>query len=210
MGATPARRAIEVISGTERAATALNPLRLLILEQLREADTAAGVAKSLGLPRQRVHYHVRALEQAGLVELIDERRRGNFVERRVRSKAHAWLIAPQVLGSVAAGEAEVRDRFSTSYLLALAARTIRDVAALRTAAAEAGKKLATFTLESEIRFASPAAQHEFTEELANAVAALVARHHDARAEGGRTFRFHVTAYPAASPAANEPDGSDET
>ncbi|MCI0432492.1 MAG: helix-turn-helix domain-containing protein [Gemmatimonadetes bacterium] len=202
-----AEPAIEVIGATDRAATVLNPLRLQILERLREADTAAGVARALGLPRQRVHYHVRELERAGLVETVEERRRGNFVERRIRARAQAWLIAPQALGAVGASQADVGDRFSSSYLLSMAARTIRDVAALREAADAAGLKLATFTLESEVRFSSPQAQHQFVEELTDAVADLVARHHDERTPQGRAFRFHITAYP--SPATNGERGAFE-
>ncbi len=201
--------AIEVIDAPERAASMLDPLRLRILEQLRETGTAADVARALGLPRQRVHYHVRELERAGLIELIEERRRGNFVERRVRAKARAWLISPGALGDLGAGPADVQDRFSSSYLLALAARTIRDVAGLREGADAAGKQLATFAIETEVRFPTPAAQHAFAEDLANAVADVVARHHDAHSPGGRTFRLHVTAYPGPARAVTVPP-SEET
>jgi DNA-binding transcriptional ArsR family regulator len=71
--------AVDVIEDSERAAALLSPMRLQLVESLREPDSAAGVARKLGLPRQKVHYHLRELERAGLVEVLEERRKGNVV-----------------------------------------------------------------------------------------------------------------------------------
>lgn len=197
---------VAAIDATDRAAAMLDPVRLRILEQVRdEADSAAGIARTLGLPRQRINYHVRQLERAGLLEAAGERKRGNFVERLVRAKARAWVIAPQVLGGVAASADEVRDRFSTSYLMALAGRAIRDVSELRDRAEAEGKRLATFTLETEARFASPADANAFVEDLSNCMATLVAKYHDEHAREGRTFRFHVMAYPGSPGIMPQPE-----
>jgi DNA-binding transcriptional ArsR family regulator len=195
------------IVNAERAAAMLNPLRLRILEHLRdEADSAAGVARALGMKRQQVTYHVRELERAGLLDAVGERKKGNFVERLVRAKARAWLIAPEALGGVAASAEEVRDRFSTSYLLALASRSIRDVAELRERADAAGKRVPTFTLETEARFASPVDAHAFVEELSTCMATLVAKYHDEVAPEGRIFRFNVMAYPGGRVAVPDTGG----
>ena len=95
--------AVATINATDRAATMLDPVRLRILELVRDdADSAAGVARVLGLPRQRVNYHVRELERAGFLELVVERKRGNYVERLFRAKARAWVIAPQARAASAA------------------------------------------------------------------------------------------------------------
>jgi DNA-binding transcriptional ArsR family regulator len=193
---------IELIHGAEAAAAALHPLRRQILEQLRETDSAAGVARALRLPRQRVTYHVRELERQGLVEAVGERKRGNCVERLVRSTARSYLIAPQVLGDVGAVEG-VRDQFSSSYLLAVAAQTIRDVAEMRKGADRTRLKLATLSLQAEVRFASPAAQHEFAEELASSVAHVVSKYHDEHSPGGRVFRFNLLGYPRPVRAAED-------
>jgi len=186
--------AVELITGAGAAAAAVHPLRRRILEQLREPGTAAGVARNLGLPRQRVTYHVRELQRLGLVETVGERRRGNCVERLVRATATSYLIAPEALGGVGAGGA-VKDQFSSSCLLAVAAQTIRDVGALREKADAAEKRLPTFSLQTEVRFATPGAQHDFAEELATSVAALVAKYHDENAPDGRYFRLNLFSYP---------------
>jgi len=73
---------------------------------------------------------------------------------------------------------------------------------MRDAAGKAGKRLATLTLTSEVRFASPAARTAFAEDLATAFAGLCAKYHDESAEDGRLFRFFVGGHPAPKKAAD--------
>jgi hypothetical protein len=90
----------------------------------------------------------------------------------------------------------IQERFSSAYLVAVAARAIHDLAVLRTRAARAGKQLATFTLETSVKLASAAELNAFAEELTKAVARLAAKYHDERARRGRTFKFIIGSYPA--------------
>jgi DNA-binding transcriptional ArsR family regulator len=177
----------------------LDPLRLRLLEELREPDSAAGLARRLRLPRQKVNYHVRELEKQRLVELVGRRRRGNCTARILRATAHSYVISPTALGGVGADPAAVRDRFSAAYLVAVVARAVQDVGELAARADKSGRRLATLTLETEVRFASAEARAGFAEELARAVARLTDRYHDANAPGGRAFRFVVAGYPATHP-----------
>jgi predicted transcriptional regulator len=179
-----------------QAAALLQPQRLRLLEGLSEPDSAAGLARRLGLPRQQLNYHLRELERAGLVELVEERRRGNCIERVVVATARRYVISPEVLGGLGGDCTGIRDHFSSTYLVAVAARTIRELGELRMRADEEGKRLATMTLESELRFASVEARNAFAKELSDAVAHLVVKYHDATAPGGRGFRVVVGAYPS--------------
>ena len=191
------------VLGAAPAATLLNPLRRRILEGLQEPGSAASVARTTGLPRQKVNYHLRELEREGLVELLEKRKKGNCVERIVRATARAYLVSAEALGVLAGGAASVQDRFSAAYLLAVGAQAVREVAALRERADEAGKSIATVALQTEVRFASAADRASFASELADAVAALVAKYHDKHAPTGRTYRVAALAYPkprAAHPA----------
>jgi len=190
---------LDVIATVERAAVLLDPLRLRLLEELREPDSAAGLARRLRLPRQKVNYHVRELEKQRLVELVGRRRRGNCTARILRATAQAYVIGPGVLGALGADPATVRDRFSAAYLVAVAARVAQDVGELGARADKAGRRLSTLTVETEVRFASAEARAGFAEELARAVARLTDKYHDAKAPGGRAFRFVVAGYPATPP-----------
>jgi DNA-binding transcriptional ArsR family regulator len=190
---------LAVIASAGKAAALLDPLRLRLLEGLREPESAAGLARRLRLPRQRVNYHLRELEKQKLVELVGKRRRGNCTARLLRATARAYVISPAALGAVAADPAEVRDRFSAAYLLSVAARALEDVGRLDERARQSGKRLATLTLETEVRFASAEARSAFADELAGAIARLVDKYHDGSSPGGRPFRFVLAGYPAARP-----------
>jgi len=173
----------------------LRPLRARIIEELSQPRSAAAIAKRLELPRQNVTYHLRELEKEGLVELVEERRVGNCVERIVRATARAYLVSAEALGALAEGAASVQDRFSAAYLLAVGAQAVREVATLRQKADDLGKSLATMTLQTEVRFASAGDRAAFARELTDAVAKLAAKYHDKRAPAGRTYRVAALAYP---------------
>ena len=189
---------LQVVQSSERAAAMLHPLRMQVLEALREPRSATGLARLIGLPRQKVNYHLRELEKHGFVELVEERRKGNCIERIYRSTARAYVISPDTVGMLAADPEQIQDRFSSAYLTALAAKATRDLGRLRARAAKAGKRLATFSLQTEVRFASAAARAAFAEELTREFSALVARYHDEEARGGRRFTFIVGGYPRLS------------
>jgi DNA-binding transcriptional ArsR family regulator len=192
--------AAQVIQSAAAARSLLHGERLRILEQLATPDSAAGIGRRLNLPRQKVNYHLRALEKHGFVALAEERRKGNCLERVMRATARSYFISPAALGALGMGEPETRDRFSSAYLLWSAARVLREVALLRGRAERAAKSLATLTLETEIRFATAAARLHFSQELVEAVAALVTKYHNERAGGGRVFRVLLGAYPAVAQA----------
>ena len=193
----------------DRAAQALfRPMRLRILEELRTAETAAGVARKLRMPRQKVSYHLRQLEHDGLVELVEERRKGNCVERWVRATARSYLVGAAALESLGTGDPEVaRDRFSSAYLLATVGRTARELAELRAGAERAGKRLATFALTADVEFATPQARADFFEELTNQLARLVSRYHDQRTPGGRAVRLVIGAYPTRAQRSSRDDST---
>lgn len=187
--------ALEVVQDTERAQALLHRARLELLEHLAEPSSAAALGRRLGLPRQRVNYHLRELLAKGLVELVGESRKGSCVERQYRRTGAGYAISPAALGPLAVSPEDVQDRFSAAFQIALASRAVQELAALEAGARAAGKRLATLTLESEVRFATPEARHAFSEELASALAALVRKYHDGSAEGGRSFRLWAGAYP---------------
>ncbi len=188
--------ALKVVDRPRQAAAMLHPLRLRLLSELATPDSAAGLARKLNLPRQKVNYHLRELEREGLVELEQERRKGNCLERVIRTVARSYLISPETIGPIAIDPEQVRDRFSSAYMAALAARTIRDLSILRRRAKSARKKLATLSIHSQVRFASARDRAAFSEELSNEIARLVAKYHDEDAKGGRRFELTAGFYPA--------------
>lgn len=193
MDQTPA---LDIIRSPEAAAALLDPVRQRLLSHLAEPGSATGLSRRLRLPRQRINYHLRELERVGLVELVEERRRGNCLERVVRATARAFIISTEALGAIGPTAETATDRLSSAYLMSAAGRVIRDVAVLDARARKEKKRIATLTLEADVRFASAEKRAAFAEELADAVARLAARYNDDRASGGRRFRLLAAVYPA--------------
>jgi DNA-binding transcriptional ArsR family regulator len=186
---------IGVIEDAAAAEVSLAPVRAAILAALVVPGSAATLAPRLGLARQKVNYHVRALERHGLVQLVEERRKGNVMERVVQASAASYVISPAALAAVQPDPSRAPDRMSARWLLAVAARMVRDVGALVTRAARAGRPVATFAMDGEIRFASAAARAAFAAELTGAITSLVAKYHDEHAEGGRDHRLVIAVHP---------------
>ncbi len=78
---------VEVIENAEAAAVVLDPVRARLLGELAVPASAAGLAARVGITRQKVNYHLKALETHGLVELFEERRHGGITERVLRASA---------------------------------------------------------------------------------------------------------------------------
>jgi DNA-binding transcriptional ArsR family regulator len=186
---------VDVIDDPAAAVVALDPVRARLLAALAEPGSAAALAARVGLSRQKVNYHLRALEAHGLVRQVDERRWGGLTERLLVATAASYVVSPGALGAAASDPARIADRLSARYLIALAARIVREVGDLARRADQQEKRLATLALDTEIRFRSAAERAAFTAELASAVGSLVSRYHDAAAPGGRPHRLVVAAHP---------------
>lgn len=170
---------------------AWSPLRQALLDALREPASASALAARLGETRQRVNYHVRELEKAGLVEMVEERARRGCTERIVKVTARAVVVEPGVVGNLVA---VTQDRFAADMLLALAARTVGDVARMRERAEAQGRRLVTFAIEADVGFDQPADIERFANQLAEQVTALAASFDTGRAR--HRYRVIVGGHPA--------------
>ncbi|HZA78544.1 MAG TPA: helix-turn-helix domain-containing protein [Acidimicrobiales bacterium] len=183
---------VEVIEDAGAAAVALDPLRARLLAELVEPGSAATLAARVGIARQKVNYHLKALESHGLLEVAEERKRGGITERVMRATAAAYIVSPAALGDSAADPDQAPDRLSARYLIALAGRVVREVGDLTRRATAAGKRLPTLAIDTEIRFRSAADRAAFADELTAAVIDLAARYHH---DDGRPHRLVVAAHP---------------
>src|SRR5574339_442723 len=196
-----------IIDDPARARVALQPIRLRLLHLLERPQSAPQLAKATGMPRQRVLYHLRKLEAQRLVEAHDHGSVGRRIDRSYVRTATSYAIAPKTLGGVAVDSRTVADAFSAAYLSAVAGQALNDLAALGRAAAARGKRVPTLTLETDVRFATPADQRRFAGELTAALTTLAAKYHHPDAPQGRTFRVFACGYPAVpSPSAEREGG----
>jgi DNA-binding transcriptional ArsR family regulator len=197
---------LAVIENAGVAEASLDPMRARLLAALAEPASATQLAARTGLARQKVNYHLRMLEQHGLVELVEERRKGNVTERVMRATAASYVISPAALADVAPDPDRARDQTSARWLIALAARIVREVGALLAGATAARQRLATFAIDTEIRFASAADRAAFAAELSDALTTLVERYHDEQAPGGRRHRLVLALHPSLKTPLPGPGG----
>ena len=202
-------RAFDIIDDPTRARVALQPTRLRLLHLLERPQSAPQLAKEMDMPRQRVLYHLRQLEAQQLVEAQEHGSVGRRIDRSYVRTATSYAIAPKTLGGVAVDSRTVADAFSSAYLSAVAGRALNDLAALGRAAAARGKRVPTLTLETDVRFATPADQRRFADELTSALATLAAKYHQPDAPQGRTFRVFACGYPAVPSRTDEPEARRE-
>src|SRR4051812_45819893 len=168
---------VAVIEDPAAAEISLDPIRSRLLAELASPGSATMLAGIVGLPRQKVNYHLRTLEQHGLIHLVEERRKGNVTERVLQATAASYVISPAAMAAVAPDPGRAPDRLSARWLLALAARLVRDVGALITGATKADQRVATYATDGEIRFATPADRAAFAGELTEALTKLISKYH---------------------------------
>ena len=191
---------MEVIEDRGAAVIALDPVRSRLLAELSEPASAGALAVRMHMPRQKLNYHLRALEAHGLVELRQERKRGGITERVLQATAASFVVSPAAVEERAADPGQAADRLSARYLVALAGRVVREVGALARHADAAGKRLPTMAIDTEIRFRSASDRAAFADDLTAAVLDLAARYHH---DHGRPHRLIFTAYPR--PPKRRPD-----
>ena len=186
---------VEVIDQPGAAAVALDPVRTRLLAELRTPASAATLAAKVGLSRQKVNYHLNKLQAHGLVEEAETRRWGGLTERLLVATAASYIVSPEALGAAGSNPARLRDRLSAAYVIALAARIVREVGGMSRHALRDDQRLPVLGLDTDVRFASPADRADFAKDLTAAMALLVSKYHDMSAPDGRWQRLAVTVHP---------------
>ena len=188
-----------LIDEAEQALLALDPVKRRLLSALRQPASAAMLARQLDMPRQQIGYHLRALEEAGLIHLAEERVRRGFVERVLVAAADSFVLDPAMLvpPSVAS-----QDSYSAAHLVQAAGAVVREVTRMRGAAESAGQRLLTFTIEADLGFSEPKDFDAFADALARSVADL-ARQYPA-APGRKSYHVVIGAHPAVAGTSDKP------
>lgn len=190
--------ALEPVREPTRARVLLQPLRTEILSLMRTPRSATEVAEQLGLARQKVNYHVRALGAAAFLEKAGRRRKRNLYEQLWVASARSFVLLPELLGALGADPSQIEDRWGAAHLLALASRMQSDVA-------RAGNEpIATLSLDAELRFTSAEQRARFAQALTEAVAKVLAEHASPAIDPagkpgpGEPYRLALGCYPVVN------------
>lgn len=201
---------IEYLTDLDRVTVLLHPLRLQIMELAIEETSGTDAARRLGLPRQMVNYHVSALEKAGFLVRVSDVRRRNMVERRVRASARAYLISPDILGSLSGARRRPPDPATRTALLSLAARVQRDLGS------SSGRRdpndPPALSFSSKLHFSSASSRGDFIRALGEAVVAVIREFSAPTVDGrgdsqpyGLVLGLYPLPYPSSSSISPEGD-----
>jgi DNA-binding transcriptional ArsR family regulator len=172
-----------------------HPTRVAILEALREPASAAAVARTIGQPRQRVNYHLKELETAGLVARTGEERTGNFVATLYRAVARTFVVSPKVAWADGRRIDALRNHHSLETLVQLGERLQSDAAELLDRAAFDGEQIASASVTADVRFASEEERAAFMNDYLRAVRELLEKYGSKR---GEPYRAALAVYPRGS------------
>ncbi len=185
--------AVAVLDSSEQLAAITHPSRLRVLDALRAPDSAAGVARQLGEPRQRINHHVRELAKAGLLVEAGERRKGNFVEQLYEAAAGTFVLSPRFTWGEGARLRAIVDQVSLRHLVDVGERLQRDAAWLLDRAAFDGEEIPAVAVEASVRFADAEARAAFLDDYLALTARLIEQHATA---DGDAFTVALVAHPS--------------
>lgn len=185
------------IENVEQASTALKPIRIEILQRLDEPRSCPELGEALGETPQKIYYHVKQLQQAGLVEKVDERRVRGTVEGYYQAVARAYWLAPHLVSEIG-GAALTQDQVSLRYLLSLAQEMHEDVARLGQRS-ESGQDAPSLALSAHIHLPDGARRAAFMQDVQRSIKALARQYglpeNDELVGPGETFRLMLACYP---------------
>ncbi|NWF68287.1 MAG: helix-turn-helix transcriptional regulator [Chloroflexi bacterium] len=185
------------VDDLERALALLKPQRLEILKRLDEPRTCPELADFFDESPQKVYYHVKALENAGLVAKVAEKRVRGTVEGYYQARARSYWLAPKLIGQIGGARA-AQDQLSLRVLLQLAEEVIEDTGKLGAASA-VGQSVPSLSLSAHIHLPDANRRAAFMQELQATFQQLARKYglpeDDVAITDGQGFRLVLLCYP---------------
>jgi DNA-binding transcriptional ArsR family regulator len=185
-------KAIAEVTDLDALQALAHPIRLRILAELREPASAAAVARALGQPRQKVNYHVKELERAGLARLVGERRTGNLMESLYQATAATYMVSPRLAWVDRPRINALAEQVALESLVAVGERLQRSAALLLDRAAFDGEQIASAAVEAEVRLADATQRKAFLAEYVAAIGPLLKKYGAAQ---GDAYRVVLAVHP---------------
>ena len=197
------------VEDLDQASVLLKPRRVEILQHLGEPRSCVELAEMLQDTPQKIYYHIKALEQAGLVEKVSERRVRAIVQGFYQARARSYWLAPSLVGHIDAGQ-RVQEQASLGFLLGLAEQLQTEVGHL---AQTEALEIPSLGLAAQIELRDEEQRSDFMHDLQQSIQALARKYGrqigDHEPESGQVFRLLIACYPASKrPAESSPDRRD--
>jgi hypothetical protein len=189
------------IESVDQAATLLQPFRIDLLQQMVEPRTCPELGAHFDMTAQKIYYHIKALEKAGLVERVSENRVRGVVEGVYQAKARSYWLAPKLVGLIG-GTQPTQDQTSLRFLLSLAEEMYEDIGHLGQKS-EVGQDVPSLGLSAQIYLPDSGRRADFLNDVQTVFQSL-ARKYGIPADDmgddlvGKAFRLILACYPRES------------
>lgn len=169
-----------------------HPIRRKILAALRSPGSAASIGRLIGLPRQKVNYHLKELARVKLVRSSGERRKGHLIEKLYEAVAGTFVLSPRTGWDDDRRRQALHDQISLARLVQLGEQLQQDAIALLDCAAWDDEQIPSASVETEIRFRDESARAAFMREYLEALGPLIDKY---GVRDGESFRVMLAVYP---------------
>lgn len=189
------------IESVDQAATLLTPFRIDLLKHMVEPRTCPELAATFEMSVQKIYYHVKALEKAGLIDKVEENRVRGIVEGVYQAKARSYWLAPKLVGEIG-GKGAAKDQTSLRFLLTLAEEIHDDIGHLGHQS-EAGANVPSLGLSAHIYLPDGERRAAFLNDVQHIFQELARKYGTDESEVGKTFRLILACYPSLNQSSNE-------
>ena len=171
------------------------PIRLELLSELAEPRTCGQLAGVFHSSPQKICYHLKVLERAGLVKKVYEKRVRGIMEGYYQAAAGSFWLAPELVKDLG-GERRANEQMSLGYLLGLAEQVQSEVAPLLDHEAD----IPVLGISAQVNLRQGSDRAEFLQELQAAVQRIAEKYgasvEDQSLGGGdENFRLIFACYP---------------
>ncbi len=185
------------IEDVDQATALLKSQRIELLKRLGEPRTCPDLALEFGESAQKIYYHIKALEKAGLVEKTSEQRVRGTVEGSYQAKARSYWLAPQLIGRIGSPRA-AQDQASLRVLLDLAEEIHSDIGRLGQQSAT-GQDIASLSLSAHIYLPDATRKAAFLQDVQTVFQQLARKYglpaDDVDISDNAGFRLILVCYP---------------
>lgn len=181
------------IDNLESARVLLNPMRIEILDILRDRGTCTEIAKELSTSAQRANNHVKELLRVGLVDIVETRPKRNMIESVYQASAKSYWLSPRLTQRMGDDATPLRDRMSLHNLISMSERLQHDAAALLNEVDES--EVPSFGLTAEVTLRTEADRQAFAKDYLKVMHLLIEKY-QGRGKKKHSYTAMVICYPA--------------
>ena len=193
------------IERIDHAKVLMKPLRVEILDRLRQPRACGQLAEELVLSPQRLNHHLRELHRAGLIEVVKETPKRHLIEKTYRSVAKAFWFSQNLARGLGEDREKLRERLSLHNLLHMSEQLQQDVAGLLDRV-DAGE-VPSIGVTAEIAFRDGGERKRFAQDYLRLMHQLLERYQGAGPET-TAYKAMLICYPIPDKLNEERIGHD--